>query len=293
MDIVITYVNGLDPVWLQSYAEHTKVPIMTKRFRDWGFLPYLFRGIEQNMPFVRNVYLVVSGDSQVPEWIDRDHVKVVHHENFVPKEYLPTFNCNPLEMYLHRIEGLDEHFLYFNDDMFPMLPCTESDFFRDGKSVIHFSSHRIVGGNMYKQICKNSDTLVRDALGLARRRKFIRPQHICSPMQKSRCEELFEKVEDSVKASITITRTADNYNQYMYLDYLYYKGLIVDEKISNKHISVAFSTPGKVSKFIKSPTRKLVCINDVHLGEKHYLSMRKAITDAFESRFPNKSKYEL
>ena len=88
MDIVITYVNGLDPVWLQSYAEHTKVPIMTKRFRDWGFLPYLFRGIEQNMPFVRNVYLVVSGDSQVPEWINRDHVKVVHHEDFVPKEYL-------------------------------------------------------------------------------------------------------------------------------------------------------------------------------------------------------------
>ena len=79
----------------------------------------------------------------------------------------------------------------------------------------------------------------------------------------------------------------------MYLDYLYYKGLIADEKISNKHISVAFSTPGQVSKFIKNPTRKLVCINDVHLGEKHYLSMRKAITDAFESRFPNKSKYEL
>ena len=39
MDIVITYVNGLDPVWLQSYAELTKVPIMTKRFRDRGFLP--------------------------------------------------------------------------------------------------------------------------------------------------------------------------------------------------------------------------------------------------------------
>ena len=112
-------------------------------------------------------------------------------------------------------------------------------------------------------------------------------------MQKSRCEELFQKVEEKVKASITITRTADDYNQYMYLDYLYYKGLIVDEKISNKHISVAFSTPGQVSKFIKKPTRKLVCINDVHLGEKHYLSMRKAITDAFESRFPNKSKYEL
>ncbi len=292
MDIVITYVDGLDPVWRESYSEHTHVPIMTKRFRDWGTLPYLFRGIEENMPFVRNVFLVVSGDSQVPAWVNRENVKVVHHSDFVPKEFLPTFNCNPLEMYLHRIEGLDEKFLYFNDDMFPMLACREEDFFRDGKSVIHFSSHLLVGGNMYKQICKNSDTLARRYAALAPSRRFIRPQHICSPMLKSVCEELFLKAEKEVRDSITITRTAQNYNQYMYLDYMYYKGLIIDEKISNKHISVALTSPGKVSSFILAPSRRLVCINDVHLGEKHYRTMRDAILAAFETRFPKKSRYE-
>lgn len=293
MDVVITYVNGNDQQWLQSYAEHTKVPIMTKRFRDWGMLPYLFRGIEQNMPFVRKVYLVVACESQVPQWINRERVEVVLHSDFIPQKFLPTFNSNTIEMYLHRIIGLDERFLYFNDDMFPMLPCEESDFYRGDKSIIHFSSHIFVGANMYKQICKNSDRLVRNLLGLRPVRRFIRPQHICSPMRKSLSEQLFTRAKEEIENSITITRTADNYTQYIYLDYLYYQGYIIDHRLSNKHISVALSTPKKVSAYILHPSKQLLCINDVHLGEKHYLSMRSAIQEAFGKRFPNKSKYEL
>ena len=66
MDIVITYVNGLDPVWQKDYEQHTNQPVLEKRFRDWGTLRYLFRGIEMNMPFIRKVHLVVSHESQVP-----------------------------------------------------------------------------------------------------------------------------------------------------------------------------------------------------------------------------------
>ena len=49
MDIVITYVNGLDPLWQQDYQQHTNTPILEKRFRDWGTLQYLFRGIGNNI----------------------------------------------------------------------------------------------------------------------------------------------------------------------------------------------------------------------------------------------------
>ena len=62
MDIVITYVDGNDPIWKADYEKHTNVPVMEKRFRDWGTLKYLLRGIEVNMPFIRNVYLVVRRD---------------------------------------------------------------------------------------------------------------------------------------------------------------------------------------------------------------------------------------
>ena len=113
MDIVITYVNGNDPVWQKDYEKFTNVPVMEKRFRDWGTLQYLLRGIEKHMPFIRKVFLVVSHRSQIPEWVDESNLNVVLHEDFVPEEYLPTFNCNTLEMNLHRIKGLDEQYLYF------------------------------------------------------------------------------------------------------------------------------------------------------------------------------------
>ena len=97
MDIVITYVNGLDPEWQKEYEKHTNVPILEKRFRDWGTLRYLFRGIEKNMPFIRKVHLVVARESQVPEWINRDEVNVVFHRDIIPAEYLPGFNSNLIE----------------------------------------------------------------------------------------------------------------------------------------------------------------------------------------------------
>ncbi len=291
MDIVITYVDGNDPVWKQDYEKYTNVPVMQKRFRDWGTLKYLLRGIEVNMPFVRNVYLVVSHPSQVPEWADQSDLKVVLHKDIIPADYLPTFNCNPIEMHLHRIEGLDEEYLYFNDDLYPLAPCRPEDFFRDGKGVLGFSSHFLVSG-MYKKICRNSDTHARKALGLKPSFCFMRPQHTCTPMFKSECEQLYSILEQDILASLTRVRTGENLNQYLFLDYQLYKGRMINEKISNKHYSVAVASPEKLKSFILSPTRNLMCVNDVHLSEERYLKLRSAMIEAFEMKFPQKSRFE-
>lgn len=293
MDIVITYVDGNDPVWKKDYEKYTNVPVMQKRFRDWGTLKYLLRGIEVNMPFIRNVYLVVSHPSQVPDWADTENLKIVLHKDIIPQEYLPTFNCNPIEMHLHRIEGLDEEYLYFNDDMFPVGKCKAEDFFREGKPVIGYYTHLFASG-MYKKICRNSDRLARKVLGLKASMFFTRPQHICSPMLRSECNELYGKVESEIrKTSSERTRTEDNLNQYLFLDYMNYKGLVIREKISNKHFSVAVASPDKLRAFLRNPSRSLVCINDVRLSEKCYEELRGVILDAFEEALPVKSRFEL
>ena len=292
MDIVITYVNGLDPVWQKEYEKHTSTPIVEKRFRDWGTLKYLFRGIEKNMPFIRKVHLVVSGESQVPEWINRNEVNVVLHSDIIPAEHLPTFNSNTIEMHLHRIKDLDEEYLYFNDDIFPVAPCKPEDFFRDSKGVLKFTRHWIVSG-MYKHICKNSDVAARKALGMPRSCRFIRPQHTCTAMLKSQCEELYAKLEPEILASLTRTRTADNLNQYLFLDYQYYQGKMIQEKISNKHISVAMASESKLREAVLNPQRNILCVNDVRLSDKKYEVLQKALIDAFEQKFPVKSRFEL
>ena len=123
MDAVITFVDGLDPLWQADYAAwHGGKAPLAKRFRDWGTLPYLLRGIERFMPFVEKVHLVVARESQVPQWVSDQEVHVVLHRDIIPEEFLPMFNSCSIEMFLHRIPGLSEEFLYFNDDMFPVAP---------------------------------------------------------------------------------------------------------------------------------------------------------------------------
>ena len=292
MDIVITYVNGLDPVWQRDYEKYTNQPVLEKRFRDWGTLRYLFRGIAENMPFIRKVHLVVSHESQVPEWINRDEVHIVLHKDIIPADYLPVFNSNPIEMHLHRIEDLDEEYLYFNDDVFPMMKCEPTDFFRDGKCMLGMS-HHLLAWDMFKHICRNSDHLARRALGLKPGAIFLRPQHICTPMFKSECEELYEKMKEEILSRMTRTRTKINVAQYIFLNYTYLKGKLINKRLSKKHFSVGISSVGRLANFIKNPNRQLACINDVKLPEERYLELRKALLDAFEERFPQKSKYEI
>lgn len=292
MDIVITYVDGNDPIWKADYQKHTNIPVMQKRFRDWGTLKYLLRGIEVNMPFIRNVYLVVSHPSQVPQWADTDNLRIVLHKDIIPEEFLPTFNCNPIEMHLHRIEGLDEEYLYFNDDMYPVAMCRKEDFFRDGKALIGYYRHILASG-MYKKICRNSDRLARELSGKKPSPVFTRPQHICSPMFRSECEKVYSLAEDKIrKTSASRTRTEEDLNQYLFLDYQHYIGRLLPEPVSNKHISVALASVDKLRKAILEPKGKMLCVNDVRLKDERYELLRSAMLEAFQQKFPVKSRFE-
>ncbi len=293
MDIVITYVNGNDPVWQADYQKYTNTPIMQKRFRDWGTLHYLLRGIEKNMPFIRNVYLIVSHPSQVPAWANVENLKIVLHKDIIPNEFLPVFNCNPIEMNLHRIEGLDEEFIYFNDDIFPVAPCRPTDFYRSGRPVIGYSWH-LLALNMFKKICRNSDRLARKIAGKRSSCRFTRPQHVCAPLLRSECDKVYAAVNDEIRSTCAArTRTEKDLNWYLFMDYMNYKGIVIRERISKKHFSVSTASPEQLKKFLHKPTHNLVCINDVHLSEERYEKLHDAILGAFESVLPEKSKYEL
>lgn len=293
MDAVITYVNGLDPVWQAEYAACApEGTILAKRYRDWGTLRYLLRGIEKHMPFVNKVFLLVSGDSQVPGWVDRSTVNVILHKDVIPERFLPTFNSTTIEMFMHRIPGLDEEFLYFNDDMFPVMDCRPEDFFQEGRPVIGFSRHLLAGGK-YKKRVRNSDHQARKALGKAPSLLFVRPQHTCSPMLRSESEKLYEVSYEDIFKVVSKFRTTENFNQYLYLDYLYYQGKTVDGKISNKHLSPAVHNPETIVANILNPSTKLLCINDVSMSEETFDRYSSAVLSAFESHFPSPSRFEI
>ena len=291
MDIVLTYVNGLDPVWQKQYETSTNTPILTKRFRDWGTLRYLFRGIEKNMPFIRKVHLVVSSESQVPEWVNRSEINVVLHSDIIPAEHLPTFNSNTIELHIFNIDDLDEEFLYFNDDIFPMLPMRAEDFFQEGRGIIGMSRH-LLSLDMFKKICRNSDRAARRALGLKPRCYFLRPQHICAPMRRSECRKVYEAVKEDIISTLSRTRRSENITQYLFTDYLYLKGGIINRRQPSRHFSMGVATPEKIESYLRNPQRALVCINDVQLSDQRYREMHDMLLETLEFCFPNKSKYE-
>lgn len=291
MDVVITYVNGADPLWRKDYEAFAGEPILEKRFRDWGTLPFLFRGLEKNMPFADKVFLVVARESQVPQWVDRSRVTVVCHADFIPKEHLPTFSASMIEMFLHLIPGLGEKFIYMNDDTFVLRPVREEDFFPGGLPAKGYSRHLLSAG-AFKKLCRCSDSLARKAAGLGASLCFLRPQHSVTPMLRSVCEELFAKEKETIMRSLTPVRAPGNYNQYLFSDYALYTGRAVRRRISHKHLSMAVSNPERIVSSIKEPATDFVCINDVSMSPERFECSRRALMDALSSLFPEKSRYE-
>jgi len=137
IDFVILWVDGDDPAWRAAFTEARRkadpdADTSAIRYRDWNNLRYWFRAAERFAPWVRRIHFITWG--HLPPWLDTTHPKlhVVDHRDYIPAEYLPTFNSNTIELNLHRLEGLAERFVLFNDDTFLMRPCTPGDFFRRG-----------------------------------------------------------------------------------------------------------------------------------------------------------------
>ena len=133
IDVVVLWVDGNDPAWQaekQKYSgKKTDDNNAAHRFRDWGLMQYWFRGIETFLPWVRKVHFVTWG--HLPPFLNTDQPKlhIVRHEDYMPKDALPTFSSRALEANIHRIPGLAEHFIYCNDDMFFTRPLKAEQFF--------------------------------------------------------------------------------------------------------------------------------------------------------------------
>lgn len=173
IDFVITWVDGSDEEWLaekrafaegrpliekpsstskQAFAENqpstknqplieSRPPLEKPRFdssdlrfrNDFDFLKYWFRGVEKFAPWVNRIFFVTAG--HLPDWLNLQHpkLKIIRHSDFIPKEFLPTFNSHTIENNLHRIAELSENFVYFNDDFFLLRKTRPEDFFKEGQ----------------------------------------------------------------------------------------------------------------------------------------------------------------
>ncbi|MEZ4484954.1 MAG: Stealth CR1 domain-containing protein [Syntrophotaleaceae bacterium] len=132
IDVVLLWVDGDDPAWRQEFSRYVTLEEGDKseaRFRDWDNLQYMFRSFENCTPWVRKIHFVTWG--HVPAWLNVGHPKlnIVNHRDILSKHNLPVFNSRAIECNIHRINGLADKFIYFNDDMFVLRKLRPEYFF--------------------------------------------------------------------------------------------------------------------------------------------------------------------
>ena len=209
IDMVILFVDMSDKEWMDRYKkfiETHEVPIpeinnVEVRSRDYGTLKCLLRSIDLYATWINNVFLVVQSESQVPKWVNRDNVKIITHDMFIPKEYLPVYNTFTIQSHLHFIPGLSEKFIQTDDDSILLKKVNSNYFFIEDKcvhiirkvdnSMVNGSSSKpshyfkMMGSDIGKNILEKKDDF------------YYQSSHSMIPMLKSVNEELYNKAQEN------------------------------------------------------------------------------------------------
>ena len=340
IDFVITWVDGSDPAWLAEKARWTGDAAAAAehgvdgaiyedrdiRFRDWGLLRYWFRGVERFTPWVRTVYFLTWG--HVPAWLDTSHPKlhVVRHEEFIPSEYLPTFSSHTIEWNMHRVPGLAERFVYFNDDMFLLKETCPEVFFKRGlpcgEAVLsprrvlkedwffvpitngallneHFSPRECIKASPGKWLNPLYGADVLRTILLLPYPKFfaLKEDHLPHSFLKSSFDKVWAAEPEFIDATCRHrVRVNTDANQWLVEWWQYCEGAFMPR---SPKVGRVFGGAGRDSDgidaavdYISHQRGHMVCVNDNALiGDVD--AARAAIAAAFEQILPERSSFEL
>lgn len=333
IDFVVLWVDGNDPQWRARYNQYRpEKPIGdAARYRDWGLLPYWFRAVEAYAPWVNKVYFVTSGE--LPDWLNLSNPKLVHvkHEDFIPAQYLPTFSSNAIEINLHRIPGLSEHFVYFNDDMFLNAPIPSTYFFKHGLpcdapcesffSSVYYSKKDFWGIDLM-DVCNvgilnshfNRYMTIRQspyrwfgfylgfwnvlsAILISRFQRFqrFRMVHQIQPFLKETYREAWDKEYEWLdKTSSYKFRQDISLTQWFLRYWQLASNRFYPKRNKNQMICLSNSTSKSIVKELLMNERiKCICLNDTPLcDDEKYKELRPQLIEIFESKFPKKSAFE-
>lgn len=335
IDVVIPWVDPTDKEWQASKNKflkdlnNDKVDNSENRFRDWDNFKYVFRGIDKFMPWVHKIYLITCG--QVPDWMNKeadDRLVIVNHSDYIPKEYLPTFSSHPIELNLHRIKELSEHFIYLNDDYFVINETSPEDFFVDGlpcdyaledpitpdhkdifnniliNNMVLLNSHydrRTVLKEQKKKfysMCDKKAFITNMCFRPLKRNHFfgLHYSHLASNILKSTIEKVWTENREILEATSSHKfRNADDVNQFIFKNEQYVTGKFHPYNINRfgRAIQLDDTIEGAVEDVCRTITDsdyKMICINDCNIED--FDNTRTMINAALEKILPNPSVWE-
>jgi hypothetical protein len=331
IDFIMPWCNQNDEKWKEEKKKYKPSTINNEnsdgaiRYRDWENLQYWFRSIEKNANWVNKIYLVVY--DEVPKWlnIENPKLKIVKHKDYMPSKYLPTYNSSTIEMNIHRIEELEENFVFFNDDMFLINKVEKEDFFRNDLPVEFFRESMLWSDsiiNRYDFLAFNNMSLInkyinkKDAykknffkyvnykyslkdnlanIYMSTFRKFgkFEDLHIPVALKKSTLAKLWQLEPEAFdRASMNKYRDITDFNQYVIKYWQLASGEFYPKKRNfGKIFSVSSDNTEKLKEYDKK-NYKTICFNDYD-SDIDFENSKKTLNEYLEKKFPNKSSFEI
>ena len=143
--MVFTYCDGTDPKFIEEknkfLKEKDKVNNTPIRFLHIGEIAYSIRSVLKFIPWINMIYIITN--KQIPPVEIHPKIRVIDHTEIIPRQYLPTFNSDVIESFIHNIPELSEIFLYNNDDTMHTRNVNISDIIEGNKIVFRNSYKKI------------------------------------------------------------------------------------------------------------------------------------------------------
>ena len=312
IDIVITYLDD-NKQWREAFnywkgretnkgqnSLDNRQAFGEERIRDWGTFKYWFRGIEKNCKWVNKVFLVVQDESQLPKWLNRDNPKlrIVYHEEFIPKELLPVYNIVPIQLYFSNIKDLGEFFIVSDDDEFFLNPIKEDRFLRDNKPVHadnripfeYYSGDYLTGSDKVFFHILNNDLRLEEKYMTKEKVKYgfyHLPDIRSKSFSNKILQENYQEIYDSVKVSRF--RHPNNILATIYTDLL----KICDKAYIDNSLyeNCSYCCLKSNVDFNLYANKDIVCFNDTELLD-NYVETHNKLIAFLDSKLPNKSSFE-
>lgn len=307
IDLVYLWVDGSDSKWQKkrlSIMENSNmdvVPNFSGRYQSNDELKFSLRSVEKHLPWIRKIFIVT--DNQKPKWLKAEHpkIQIVDHKDILPSEILPSFNSAIIELFLHKIADLSEHFLYANDDMFVHADLAPDFFFnkKTGYPIVRFQYQFMLNTelkfkirfkdnlNNYRRSIYNSLRLIKERYGKSY--PGVLHHNIDAYLKEDFKNVLEEFKEDFDKVLHNRFRDPSDIQRIIFQLYA----------LVHKHAHVRYANRSESSRIrvhrpdfmehIKRFNPKLFCLNDTEYATD---DDRARIKPFLEKLFPEKSSFE-